>query len=286
MDELETTVTEEELPEEEIEEQVEEADELDEDLETSEDDEGWSDDFDPFDEDSEEEEELPEPEAEETTTEEETVEAPVADQPKYKLKHLDTESELTAEEMIPLAQKGMDYDRIRAKYDEMNANIANYEDRMKFLEELAENSGQSVEDMIHNSRAKLLVAREAKNGNKISEADAKERIGKPQAITRKTPEDVRRENFAHFIEEFPDVNSQDIPPEVWADSGAHNDKLTEAWQRHLLKQMDAEIKKLKADNDALIHNKKNQERSTGSRKSTSTKNRYLDEFDKDWYDGT
>ena len=36
----------------------------------------------------------------------------------FLLRHMDTERTVTEEEIVPLAQKGLDYDRIRQKYDE------------------------------------------------------------------------------------------------------------------------------------------------------------------------
>ena len=75
--------------------------------------------------------------SEEATTTDVEAKTEPAEQ-KYKLKHLGEEKEVTLEEMTSLSQKGMDYDRIRGKYDELN----------NLLRELAGN--ESVDDFLNN----------------------------------------------------------------------------------------------------------------------------------------
>ena len=79
--------------------------------------------------------------------------------------------------------------------------------------------------------------------------------------------------FANFLQSYPDVKADSIPKEVWDDAGRTFD-LTGAYQRY-------EIRQLREENKTLRQNKKNEERSTGSRKSVGATTP-KDPFDEAW----
>lgn len=213
-----------------------------------------------------------------------------ADQ-RFELKHLEETRSVDREEVIKLAQKGMDYDRIREERDSIRPELRLYRE---FLKELADGSGLTVSELIDTVRAQRLVAKEKENGKEMTEAEAlikvqRERSEKaksaPKAEEEAPPEeekpaeakaeDSRKESFARFAREFPDVKAEDIPAKVWQDFSAGKGDLADIYARH-------ENTALKAKIAAMERNEDNRKRSTGSRKSSGAKAK--DIFDSAWED--
>lgn len=225
----------------------------------------------------------PEPEAEETKEKAET------DQ--FELKHLDEKRTVNRDEVIALAQKGMDYDRIRAKYDEMKAGETQRNAHESFLKELAESAGQSVEDMIDSARARMLVNKAVAEGKTLSEDDAmaqvkRDRTAAEQTETAEKPtekpteadkETERQQSFLRFSREFPEVKAEDIPGEVWKDFAEGKGDLADLFARQ-------ENKRLKAELAAARQDAENRKKSTGSRATAGSAK--MSAFDEAWYDGT
>jgi hypothetical protein len=222
---------------------------------------------------SSDEDDSEEPEDKETE-EEEKEEAP--DQ-KFTLKHLDEVREVDRDEVVALAQKGMDYDRIRTERDALKANEAELEEYRSFLKRIA--GDQSIEDLIDSTLAKLDVADAEAKGEELDEVEQFKKLRiervkreaknpKPAPEEEKTPEDAEKERLSksiqRFIKEYPDVKATDVPPEVWKDYRDGRADLVECWELH-------ENKKLKEELKALKQNQKNKERSTGSKKSAGKK---------------
>lgn len=258
--------------------------------------EGWGDgsvteevtEEEPEEETETESEEADQPEAEEAEDasdddEEEDAEAEEAEEEEadqlFTLKHLDEVKEVGRDEVITLAQKGLDYDRIRTERDQLKAEKAALKEHEDFLKELAELAGQSVDDLMIATKARLIVNDEKKKGRDITydqaryrvESDLKERkkaeakAAEPaEPVVEKAEEPVvdlravREANFKRFIEAYPEVKSEDIPHEVWKEFGDGSKKeLTDIYARY-------ENKKLKARIAELEQKPK---RSTGSRRS-------------------
>lgn len=225
----------------------------------------------------------PEPEAEETKEKAET------DQ--FELKHLDEKRTVNRDEVIALAQKGMDYDRIRAKYDEMKAGETQRNAHESFLKELSESAGQSVEDMIDSARARMLVNKAVAEGKTLSEDDAmaqvkRDRTAAEQTETAEKPtekpteadkETERQQSFLRFSREFPEVKAEDIPGEVWKDFAEGKGDLADLFARQ-------ENKRLKAELAAARQDAENRKKSTGSRATAGSAK--MSAFDEAWYDGT
>lgn len=70
------------------------------------------------------------------------IEETVQSEPFLKVKYLQEEKDLTRDEALEYAQKGMDYDRIREKYDALSP----YKDVISNLEALAKRNGMSLVD--------------------------------------------------------------------------------------------------------------------------------------------
>ena len=235
--------------------------------------------------------EEPQDKAAETEVEPEKAKA---ETDQFELKHLDETRTVSRDEVITLAQKGLDYDRIRTKYDELKAGEAQRNDREAFLKELAESAGQSVEEMIDAVRARILTTKASAEGKTISEEEAlaqvkqekqekakqaqEQKPEKPaEPSTEENKEAERQQSFLRFSREFPEVKAEEIPAEVWKDFSEGKGDLADIFARQ-------ENKRLKAELAAMKQNEENRKKSTGSRATAGSAKRSA--FDDAWYDGT
>ena len=237
------------------------------------------------------EEEQEEPAAEEKAEEapekqeEEKPEAKQeAENQRFTLKHNGEESEVDRDKVIELAQKGMDYDRIKEERDRFKTDsdtITKLKAQESFLKELADSSGVTVEQLIENTRVRMLMGKT----EGLSEEDARKQVREEasKAAEKKEsekakepcPEERRQAMFAGFLAAYPDVKAGDIPQEVWNDAAKTFD-LVGAYQRYENRQLRKEI-------ETLRQNNKNRERSLGSTKSVGSRTQ-SQAFDALWYD--
>lgn len=236
-------------------------------------------------------------EAEETETPAEEVQTEKEDH-RFHLKHLDEERDVDEAEVITLAQKGMDYDRIRSERDTLRSERAQFEEYKAFLEELAAPSESTISELMDSTRARLLIASEKKAGRTLTETEAlqrvqRERASKAQAAPETTDEPAAdvNPNVQDFVKAFPNVKAEEIPQEVWEETRKNGGNLTAAYTQYQSKQdaakanaVEEENKRLKAEIESLKQNIKNKERSTGSRRTTG-KPPAKDAFDALWYNG-
>ena len=208
-----------------------------------------------------------------------------AEDQRFTLKVNGTESEVTRDEVIALAQKGMDYDRIKAERDSFKADaptMQRYREQELFLKDLAEKSGITVDALMENVRVRMTMDQD----KSLTEEQARAKV-KADAAARQqpaeakveekakepSPEERRQAMFASFVQAYPDVKADSIPKEVWETAGRTFD-LVGAYRDHELRELRKEV-------ETLRQTKTNKERSTGSRKSvgaTSPK----DPFDEAW----
>mgnify|MGYP005756923717 CR=1 FL=1 len=205
----------------------------------------------------------------------------------FQLKHLDEVRTVNRDEVIALAQKGMDYDRIRAKLDEKTAADASAAEALAFLEEMARGSNMSVQDFMDSAiavrRSKPdksdydAVLAQVKLERREKALDAREaqlRTTREQEDKRSQAEQRKQADIQRFVARFPNVQATAIPKEVWAEV-AKGASLTEAYAMH-------ENARLQAELEAERQNAKNAARSTGSRATAGKQER--DAFDALWYD--
>lgn len=236
------------------------------------------------------EEESTEPETE-TQTEEPQQEIVAKS---FKLKHLDEEIEVDENKVIELAQKGMDYDRIRGKYDETAKEMPRYREYEAFLNELAAGSNQTIQELIDSSRARMLIASEKSEGRTIGEAEAMLRVqrqrksaeapaepaeekAEPEAPKQPDAQAIRKQQFMDIVNAFPDVKAEEIPKSVF-DEAQKTGNIFTAYANYRMNLLAEENKKLKLE-------QKNRQRATGSMQSKGTAPK-KDKFDALWYDGT
>ena len=190
------------------------------------------------------------PETEETEpTEAEQPDGQDTDQ-YLELKHFDEVKKVNKEQAKVLAQKGMDYDRIRERADKLQK----YED---FLNEI-KGDFASLEDLMDDTRARLKAD---KDGISYEDALAKVKEQPEQAKQGREEllEQIRRESVDAFAKAHPELKPDDIPQEVWEDIFQTNN-LEASYIKY-------QAKKTKDENAFLKKNAENKARSTGSMKS-------------------
>lgn len=224
-----------------------------------------------------------------TETTEQKADAP---EKTWTLRHMDETKNVGEAEMVTLAQKGMDYDRIRAKYDESKP-------AMEILSIFAKQKGVSVADYVSFLRT------EAKKADGLSEAEARRSIeleDREAAVTAREAEQAaerqaaeqanaaanaaaqrRKADIDEFAREYPDVarNPDAIPKEVW-DAVAAGSSLTVAYAKYTAKQAREEAERTRRAAQAAQQNVKNAARSTGSMQSAGQNAGGRDPFLEGW----
>lgn len=233
-----------------------------------------------------------EDEADKETTE--PNEAKQTDQ--FVLKHLGNEVTKSREEVVALAQMGLDYDRVRSKYDEITNQFGNIEqlsknkERLDTIDQIVKNGGyKDLDEFIEATQIKTLVEEKGmteaearrqinfdKRERELKEKEAKllaERTAKEsEAEAAKKAEEKRQNDIKTFIEEYPGIKPTDIPKEVW-DKVNSGDSLVSAYRAY-------ENRELRKKLEAAAKNTENKVRSTGSRstagQTTTEKDKFLD----------
>ncbi|MBR1836882.1 MAG: hypothetical protein IJ783_06300 [Kiritimatiellae bacterium] len=200
--------------------------------------------------------------------------APVAAEvPVWKFAYMQQEQTIARDDpRIPgMISKGLDYDRIRAKYDEAKPV-------MEMFGEFAKSAGMSVQDYVRAIRT------EAKKAGGLSDDEAKRVVAleereaaiaaqesarhEAEAATRANQERVRRD-LDDFAAAFPDVfqrakgDKTAIPPEVWAEVN-RGATLTAAYAKYAVAQAQAATQAETLRADTAVKNNENSARSTGS----------------------
>ena len=203
-------------------------------------------------------------------------EAQAEDADQYlELKHFDEVKKVGKAEAKELAQKGMDYDRVRGKLAEANAALEQAKAYKEFLEEL-KGDFDSIEDLMDDTRARVNAD---KNGTSYEEEVGKikgAKQAKQQAAQQPVmdAEYMRKASLDQFLQEYPNVKAADIPQEVWDDMKRTNN-LSLSYSKWQYKQLSSEA-------EVLRQNQKNKSRSTGSMSSTGAGKQMTWE-DKLWY---
>ena len=237
--------------------------------------------------------------------EEQQEEAPAAEEPAeqtFDLKFLGETKTVSRDEVITLAQKGLNYDKVLVERDttkselEQLGGISLLRDCKEFLEELAAESRMTVSDLMDSTRAEVLAKKEGLDNSvalqrikldrdrKAFEAEKARKEAERKA--KNEAEEKQNRDILSFVQAYPEVQPQDIPKEVW--DSVHRDgiSLTAAYSAFENKKLREEVKAWKSKAETAEQNYKNQQRSTGSQSTagvgTATKK---DPIDLDWYSG-
>lgn len=268
-------------------------------LEDSEIDAAWSEEEGPGAEAPEEEQQLdqadqpmeeqPAPEA--TADQEQPQEGEkTADQPEtFTLKHLDETRTVGRDEVVSLAQKGMDYDRIRTERDQLRQYRQESDPAINLVKSYAEKNGMDLGQYIDFCRKQELMARGVNEQTASAQVElekqqasiaaqtreAQEAQARQEAMVRQAREraDARKRDMTAFVDAFPSVKGEEIPPEVWAKVAA-GESLVTAYTMHKNQTLEAALA-------AERQNKQNQQRTTGSLTSPADGDR-KDDIDRWW----
>lgn len=105
--------------------------------------------------------ETPAPEKTDQKTQEEPAqeEQPADQTPEtFTLKHLDQVRQVGKEEVVTLAQKGLDYDRIRTERDELRQYRQEADPALELVKGYAQRSGMTIPDYLDFCRKQELMA--------------------------------------------------------------------------------------------------------------------------------
>lgn len=222
----------------------------------------------------------------------------------FELKHLGETKNVNRDEVVTLAQKGMDYDRVTEKntqlenqVSEQKQQLAQLTEHENALQELAKQSGTTVEELVENmliavtkskygidddgmalERVKLDRERRALDQERAALA-TKNQEQEQQAANEKW----RGECFDAFAKAHPDVDPASIPNGVW-EAFNRGETLVSAYARERNKALEAEIARMKSEQETRDRNAANAARSTGSQ-SSAGKTGSDEAFDALWYDG-
>ena len=236
-------------------------------------------------EESEDDDEADQPESEESTQEQ--GEAQTEDTQLFKVKHLGQEIELTMEQMIENAQKGLDYDRIRQDRDTLKGSR-----KLQLLEDLAKDSGyEDVDEFVENfyenleesrviERAEQLSAERGIDFETAAEIAKMERENEKLKKTMQEAEKLKAKSadqqkqavndFNVLFSKFPEIKEQytsfDKLPESFRQKVAQGEQPLLAWNNYLLELKDMELKQKEKELEIVKNNQKNKKRSVGSAK--------------------
>lgn len=158
----------------------------------------------------------------------------------WTLKHLGADKTVDEQEITALAQKGLDYDRVRQKYDESKPILEVFTqmakqagttvpDYVAFLRTEAKKSSGMNEDEAR--RAVELENREVAAAAKEAEEAGAQTAAQKAAQEESSAKARREAEIAEFQKAFPDAakDVKSIPPEVWNSVKREGYSLTTAY---------------------------------------------------------
>lgn len=205
------------------------------------------------------------------------------------------ERTVNREEVISLAQKGADYDRVKGQLaesrttnQELQSRLDKYQNVMDALEMISADSGQSVDQLVEQMQLNMLMKggkseaearaemRALKAESALNAAKAKETAQKPAAEDGAAR--AERE-VAEFHKRFPGVElTEELCKELMPDV-QNGTSISDAYRKREDAKKDAQIAELKRQLEAEKQNKKNRSNSPGSQNDSGGR-RNTSDFDK------
>lgn len=225
------------------------------------------------------------------------------DQDEFVLKHLGEERKVSRDEVVQLAQKGLDYDRIRERWDGVKNDIPKLRSYEKFLADLASSKGGNIEALMDETMTQILINRAKAKGEELSASAAAAqavRMRMENGNTRGYDDETTEpgvsgtegepagkpdanEMVNRFLAEYPTVRAESIPKEVWDEVNRNGGDLLQAYRGYENKKLAEENKRLQKELESAKQQQKNKARSTGSTKSVGSA-ATVDPFDAGWDD--
>lgn len=235
-------------------------------------------------------EEQTEPAAEETAETADTQESETPAAAEWIIKHMGAEQKLTAADITPeLLQKGKDYDRIRAKYDEAKPIV-------ELFSTFAEKANMSVPDYVKAIRAEAKKAAGMSDDEaaRVIELEDREAAVAAAEAAKQSDEQAKsaanekvRADLELFGKLYPNIYEQAksnpavIPKSVW-DEVNGGESLPVAYKKYADAKAEEEKQQMLAQVAAVKQGAKNAVRSTGSMKSAGNDTKNTDPFLDGW----
>lgn len=195
------------------------------------------------------------------------------------------ERQVTMEELISLAQKGADYDRVKKQAENGNQalmdKLSKTQQVYDVISMIAKESGVEVPVLLDTFRVRQLMEKDG-----LSEKEAQERLGRLKAeeklnaiqsenAEKSSPDKQMRERaereLKEFRKNFPDVDISDLPVEKMAEDIASGMTMTQAYLKELNRRQSEEIRTLNEKLKAKEQNDRNRISSPGSASDSGTK---------------
>lgn len=190
------------------------------------------------------------------------------------------ERTVNREEVISLAQKGADYDRVKGQLTESRAQVQQLQEQVDknretidTLEMISKNVKMSVPDLVNQLHVNMLVKSgkteaEAKAEIRAIKAEAKLNAAKaketPQKETAETAAARAEREVAEFHKRFPGVElTKELCDELTKDV-REGMSISDAYQKREIARKDAEIAELNRKLAAEKQNRKNKASTPGS----------------------
>lgn len=202
---------------------------------------------------------------------------------KFPVKWLDETKELTREEVIRYAQKGMDYDRtkqalhaLREEADALRAFKTEHEAQIEELTAYLKESGKtSLNDVLDDLRISTLIGK----GDSADLAREKIRAARLERqlaanTQRQTEQDESsrkaKADLEAFQKEYPDVRVDKALLKELGDDLTATGNLTRAYERLQRRKLEADNAALRKQLEAGKQKASNKRRTTGSQKSSGS----------------
>lgn len=220
-------------------------------------------------------------------------EEPVQQTPRvWNLRYMDDVRQVGESDMVALAQKGLDYDRIRTRYDESKPV-------MELFGSFAQQAGMTIPEYVAHIRT------QAKQAQGLSEPEARREVAledreavvaaaeaqrqalanaqQSEAVARQREDARRMADIQRFQEKFPDAarDPKSIPQEVW-EKVRGGVSLVESYQDYLLAQAETARAEAEQRAAASAQNQTNAVRTTGSMRSAGENLPSRDPFLEGW----
>lgn len=201
----------------------------------------------------------------------------------FTLKVNKEEKTYSREEVISLAQKGADYDRVKEQLEksretgtELQKQLDNQKDAMEVLAELAKASSVDLPQLLDDLRTGLLMkqglskeaAAERLLRMKAEKENAALKAAATQTQAKETAAQRAQREIAEFREAYPDVEITQELVDKLMDDVRGGQSMTNAYRKYEKSQADAQIAELQRQLEAEKQNKENRAASPGSQKDS------------------
>lgn len=170
------------------------------------------------------------------------------------------------DQVIENVQKGLNYDKVYEKFNQLQQDP-----RLSFVENLANEYNMHPEEYIQAVYNQL----EQQRINQLVQQNIPEYLAKEILETRKMREKLKndevrqqeearkKEDYQNFLNEYPDIEPNTIPKDVW-DMVANGKSLLDAYRYHENKTLKEQLAKVSQQEKAKQVNQQNAEISPGS----------------------